>query len=533
MANKTIIIVGGGKHSLGAAAKARQTDEHARIILIEQSNAWPSKKFWSHFDLGLSKEEVKLKINHSLDEFSKRYNIEIYRDCRAKALDVDARILVIKAPHKDIERLSYDSLAFAGEFLEGPGRFFGPSIFAPHTLGDLFKIKKAIKDGASHATITGLSLDGIRAALSLKKAGLKVSLIDQKVQIPEFSLLFLKRIFESLSFECELRINTSIIDVFEGDLGLKLKLSTGEMATDLLITCTPLLPKISLLADAGAAVDQNLIQVDDHLRTTLPNIYAFGPAISVPTVITGERQWMPDLSVALRTSQVAGSNAALKEGPLEIMKPSSNALVIKVGNSYFARTGLSEVKACQFFGADDVLVTTVHQGQISIRMMIDRKDQRIIGAEISGKRGVKRRIDLLSFAIALGLTPKRLLELDMVEPEAGFSMEPLKEAALRAHLLLSDKSQSISGDRLALLKAKNQGFSLVNVGEPDTKKAIHLPLEKLRERIAEMEGLLEPIILYSKNGYESFLAQQALAQRGLSQTYYLDDQTALELDLED
>jgi NADPH-dependent 2,4-dienoyl-CoA reductase/sulfur reductase-like enzyme/rhodanese-related sulfurtransferase len=478
MSKKTIIVVGGQSVGLSAIAKARQYNEHARIIWIEQE--------WSNF------WHYKSKLTDA-----KGYNAEIY-DYKAQSLDVDARYLIIKNSLKK-ERLQFDSLIFLGH-VKNSLPLNSEKVCATNSLEDKEKINKALKAHA-HATILGLNLNGIETALNLKKLGFKVTLIDSKKYLPQFSLQFSTNILTKLSSMIELRLGEAIDDIKETD---KINISSQKsFSTDLLIISADQTVDISLLTEADALGDR-FLEVDDKMRTSLPNIYACGLAITVPTIM-GERKWLNRPEVLLKTANIAGHNAAFLDN--EVLKPLNDSLLLKIGEYYFARTGFLESAASKQFGLENIITTTVYQEQI-IRLIVEKKSRCIIGGEVFGTYGVKRRIDLISMAITEGYTPKKLLELEMVDSKL---IDPLQEAASRAHLALGN-NKVLSADQLALWLASSQEFSLVNTDEI-------YPLDKLHEYIADK--IAKPVVLYS-TGDQSFLALQALNQRGLSNIYHLD-----------
>lgn len=513
MVSKKIIVLGGGSYGLAAAACARQLNEHADIVFIEHPQNFRREKLCSvDQDLGKLEQEIDLSLN----EFSKRFNI-IVKNSQVLAVDVDAQFLLIKSKNPRKEHLRFDSLIFAGNPKAIEPRTSGPRITGCQSQEDFEKIQRAIKEGARHAVVLGLSGKSIKLAESLKRAGLKVVLIGDN-QVAHFSLVFSKHILNQLSLAYEIKLG-KILSMREEGLKVQLNLACETLITDLVIDLVEDPPKVSLLVDAGAGLDQNLIQVDEELKTTLPNIFACGKAILGPVVYM-EHQPLTHTE-ALISAHVAGFNAALTQGSLKKIKPSAHSSVLKVGNTLFARTGLSELQAFKRFGADNVFSTTVYQ-DLCIRLIVERKKQCIVGAEVLGEHGVLRRIDLLSMVVTEGFSPAKLFELDLIEIENSYAIDPLKEAARRAHLTLQNKFQTISPDLLALWAARGNDFSLVNVGElkDSVKKALHVPLENLRERLSELQGP-KPVVLYS-SGEQSFLAQQALAQRGLANTYHLD-----------
>jgi rhodanese-related sulfurtransferase len=147
---------------------------------------------------------------------------------------------------------------------------------------------------------------------------------------------------------------------------------------------------------------------------------------------------------------------------------------------------------------------------------------------------VLRRIDLLAVAVLEGWAPEKLIDLDMAYlANAGPAFDPLKDAAMRAKAAATQDEGFITAERLALWLADNRNFRLVDVGQTPLLSGrsgattLHLPLENLRERLDELKGENTPIVLYSKSGHRSYLAQSALKQRGLANVYHLDGGIAI------
>src|SRR5207253_4388023 len=113
-----------------------------------------------------------------------------------------------------------------------------------------------------------------------------------------------------------------------------------------------------------------------------------------------------------RTSQIAGRNAATGDGAhasrTETLAPLAGSALYVVGDDRFARTGLSETEARAQLGDERVFVITIHgySGEpwvggdaLCVRLVVDRRDNRVVGGELWGREGVPRRVDVLSAAI--------------------------------------------------------------------------------------------------------------------------------------
>lgn len=545
---KTIIVVGGAHGGPSAVARARQANENARIILVEQAPfvTWvqASVKYY------LSGDEARIKkaLLEQEQYFTKRYNVEVLTNTRAVSLDLDAKVLVVQSG-EHFSRMAFDSLVFAGGAISKElhvDNLIGPRVTHFRNLIDVGLIKKAMSEGAQKALIVGCGFYGVEAALALKAAGLDVTVIEKKKRVmPYFSMTFAEAILAKLREQnITIKLGTELVSAQAQEnqnSSFDLELSNHEqISADLIVVCIGISPRTSLLAEAGAALDpEGLIRVDDHMATTLPNVYACGSAVSVPQAITNERIWIPQPAVVLRTAHIAGFNAASDDQAYwDRLKPFCGTLITEVGDTLFARTGLKEHEARMLLGDAQVFSTTVfgsaaeawvYEQEMCVKLIVDKSNNRVVGGEVFGRQGVERRIDLLSVAVLEGWSPEQIINLDMAYlANSGPAFDPLKDAATRAKLAIADNSSNITVEQLVLWLANNRDFRLVDVGETPLLSSrtsatnLHMPLESLRERLNELTKLDTPIVLYSKSGHRSYLAQIALKQRGLSNVYHLD-----------
>lgn len=547
---KTIIIVGGTQNGPSAAARARQFNEHARIVLVEKgpSISWTQASLKDH--LLSEPESIKKTMADQENYFNQRYNIEVRKNTTPQSIDLDSSCLILKSEDR-FERIRFDALIYAEEAKSKTLPFSeltGPRAVNFCSIDDVLAIQQAIKQGAKRAVVVGCGFYGIDAAVSLRRMGLDVLVIEKKKRImPYFSLQFSQAILSKLSEDgISVALDSTITDVKQTtDGGFFLYLASGEeIASDLVVECIGITPQISLLTEAGAAQDgEGLVRVDDHMATSLPNVFACGSAIQVPYAVTQERKWMPQPAILLRTAQIAGYNAAIDDDTeRDRLQPFCGTLMVMANDTFFARTGLSEYQARLSVGDENVMATTVFgsamesmesEQEMCVRLIVNRAQKHIVGGEVYGKVGVARRIDILSVAVSEHWSPQDLINIDMAYlANSGAFYEPLKDVAMRAKMALMENTQVMSAEMLALWLKSDRQFRLVDVGDAPLflkntgRVAMHLPLESLRDRIEELVDSDLPIVLCSKSGYRSYLAQQALIQRGLHNVYHLDGGSA-------
>ncbi len=521
--NKTILVIGASYGGLHAAASARRRDEDARICVIE-------------------KGPLSHEISSREEIFCRRHSVELIR-AGATGLDPDSRSVSLVARGRQ-ERMPYDALVYAGGVLES--HLSVPGLLPEHVIS-FFNVHHYLTKSSPifrHVVIIGCGINGIETAIEFNKAGYAVTLVDKRHRIlPEFSRSFSHAILAKLKSEgiAVLLGNHVIAGNYSASGKLELKTHQGAtLETGLVVGAMGLRPQVSLLADAGAALDiDGFVRVDDHMATTLPHVFACGNAIKTPVILTNERKWLVSKMNFQQSALIAGNNAGSIAPAFDVVTPSCQTMTIATTEYCFARTGLSEEQARVHLGDDNLLVSTVYEQRLAdttdqlqhcVRLLLDKKRHVIVGGEISGDSNVCGRISILSQAVRDGYTPEQLLTIDMVFDHDNdvLLLDPLKEAALRAQFHFVHDAPIISADTLALWLKSNRDFRLVDVSDAPAfsgrraQQMLHVPLARLRKDFADLEEPDMPIVIFSTSVEQSQLAQRALMHRGRTNVYNLD-----------
>ncbi|MFZ5754328.1 MAG: pyridine nucleotide-disulfide oxidoreductase, partial [Bacillota bacterium] len=128
--------------------------------------------------------------------------------------------------------------------------------------------------------------------------------------------------------------------------------------------------------------------------------------------------YIPLGTTANKQGKVAGENAA--GGKAEFAGIVGTA-IIKVLDLEIGRTGLSKREAQQLGReVQEIKVEAYTKAHFypgsqaaTIKLLIEKASQKIVGAQIVGGAGAGKRIDVLAVAVQLGLTPFALSELDL------------------------------------------------------------------------------------------------------------------------
>lgn len=557
---RTIVVIGGAGGGPVAAARARELDEHARIVLLEKK----PRPSWVQAGLRqlLSPTGHKARRVADLEAeretfFDQRHRIEVRTSTEAVRIDPESHRIVLRstaAPGSasltssgSMDAIRYDAAIFSG----------GAEIVRPHIDGlagervvgfrtpdDLEAIKRALAEGAKTALVLGAGPYGVDAACALRGAGLAVHVVDRADRVlPSLSLLGARAAARELTGAgIELHLRDEIGKATPRAQGFAIELKSGaRLDVDLVVLATGLRPSTGLLSDAGASLNADgSVRTTPDMQTTLPGVFACGTAVSVVHAVTRAPLWIPQAAIAARSAQIAGRNAALfadrsSTSAKETLPPLAGSALYLVGDQRFARTGLSETEARTALGDERVVVITIHgyAGEpwvggdaMCVRLVVDRHKNAVVGGELWGREGVPRRIDLLGAAVESGWSPMRLADLDMAyAPTLGPAMDPLQQAGLFAALTLSGEARPISAEALAL-KVLKGGVQIVDVsreGQPSRwpQGTVAIPLEKLRDRLGEV-ARDKPVVLVSQTGQRAWQAFRILKQRGVADVQHLD-----------
>lgn len=179
-------------------------------------------------------------------------------------------------------------------------------------------------------------------------------------------------------------------------------------------------PNSKIARDAGIELGySNAIKVDQHMRTTINNIFAAGDCATATNYITGKDSYVPLGTTANKQGRIAGENAA--DGNA-IFRGIAGSAISKSFDLYFGKTGLNLEEALKegFDPVEETIESITRSGYchdnkpIWIKIVIDRRKSggRVLGSEIVGGEAVKGRIDIIALDLLLNANIADLANYD-------------------------------------------------------------------------------------------------------------------------
>ncbi len=305
------VIIGNSVAAVGAMRAIRGIDKESGITVIsrERYQAY-GRPLISYLLGGLINEK---RMAYLPPDFCEKNKINLLLE--SEAVSVDAKAKSIKLRNGD--QIKYDRLLIAtgGDPFVPPiqGLAGKERVFTFTTWDDAAKLK-AVSAEIEHAVVIGGGLIGLKAAEGLHLLGKKVTIVELADRV--LSAAFDKPAGRIIAK----KMKTNGIDVITEDTvttingngsvisGVTLK-SGDTIDCDTVIVAIGVRPAASFLNGSGIEVNRGVL-VNDHMQTSIKNIYAAGDVAEASDFFTGQKNPMPIWPDAYIQGDVAGTDMA-------------------------------------------------------------------------------------------------------------------------------------------------------------------------------------------------------------------------------
>jgi NADPH-dependent 2,4-dienoyl-CoA reductase/sulfur reductase-like enzyme/rhodanese-related sulfurtransferase len=540
-----IVIVGGVAGGASAAARARRLAEDAEIVLVERG---PDVSFANcglpYYVGGVIASRAKLLVT-TPQRLRERFAIDVRTRANVEAIDrVAARVRIRDLDSGRTSDESYDRLILA----PGAAALVPPipgvdqaAVLTLRNLADVDRIKAAVDDAAARGptspprvVVVGAGFIGLELAENLVHRGVETTVVELQDQVlPPLDREMTTPIVATLrAHGVSLRLGDSAAGFTPAPhgAGVTVRLASGgELAADLVILGVGVRPENRLAVEAGLDVGpRGGIRVDDRMQTSDPLIYAVGDAVEIRDVVGGGPTQVPLAGPANRQGRIAATAILRPEAlPPVRYRGTQGTAIVGVFDRVAACTGAAE-KTLRRMGRDfrKVYVHPAHHAgyypgaePMSLKILFDPRDGRILGAQGVGGAGVDKRIDVVAVAIQAGMTVFDLEELELCyAPQFGSAKDPVNMAGFVAGGLL--RGEHPQADMETVLDGAPDGQTvLLDVRTADEfaaghiPGAVNIPVDELRGRRGELPRGGR-ILAYCQVGQRGYLATRILLQSG-------------------
>jgi NADPH-dependent 2,4-dienoyl-CoA reductase/sulfur reductase-like enzyme len=423
-----LVIIGGVAAGMSAASKARRLKPDIEIVVFERSG------FVSYASCGLpylisnvvrAPEDL---IVYDVRFFKERRNIDVFLHHEVMAIYPSRRVVLVR----DIElgremEFRYDKLIIATGARAVVPRVAGvelKGIFVLRTVEDGIAIKDFIESNSPRrALIVGAGYIGMEVAESFVRLGMDVTIVERMPNILGSMDEEINEVVESELIRNGVRlIKSTSVSEFRGRDGrvLSAVLSNGDIVeVDIVVIGAGIKPNSEIASEAGIELGRTgAIAVNQRMETNISGIYSAGDCAEVFHLVLGRPVYIPLGTTANKQGKVAGENAV---GGNAIFKGVVGTSVFKVFELEVGRTGISERQAREegFDYVTDVIEHTSRAhyypggDRIRVKLIADRKTAWLLGAEMVGRDGIAKRIDVLATAIQARMTIEDISNLDL------------------------------------------------------------------------------------------------------------------------
>jgi len=538
-----VIIVGGVAGGASCAARLRRLDEKAEILMVERGPyvSYANCGLPYHISGVIEKESSLLVATE--ETFRTQFAVDCRTNCEVVGVAAKKKTVELKnhvTGEVTIEK--YDKLVLSPGSAPIRPPLPGidlPGIFSVRTVPDARDIRAWITRNdlpdysetgfqavtkAKRAVVIGGGFIGLEMAENLIHLGLEVTLVEMLDQVmppldPEMARLVEGHLEKH---GVRLALSDAVAGFRQAEGGaLEVLTKSGKAhRADIVIMAIGVRPETALAKMAGIELgERGGIRVDEHMRTSDPDIFAVGDAVEVKDFVTGQWSLIPLAGPANRQGRIAADVIAGRDSRFRGTQGTSICLVFEAA---VASTGVSE-KVLVKLGDTDYekiyLYPNSHAGyypgarMLAIKVLFRKSDGRLLGAQVLGQDGVTKRIDSFAMAIQMGCTIYDLEEAELCyAPPFGSAKDPVNFAGMVAGNILRGDMPVTHWD------AAKSGF-LLDVRNPpelaveSVPGAINIPLHELRARLGELPRDRE-ILIICRSAQRAYYATRILMQNG-------------------
>lgn len=529
-----VLVLGGVAAGTKIAAKLMREDRANEVIVLNKG------KNISYAGCGLpyyvghvieNKEE--LIVNTPL-KYEKLTGVKVLTEVEAINVEPEAKkVTAVDLKTQETKEYTYDKLVIAVGASPVKPPIEGcdlENVFFMRTPEDAIRLRETIDAGGiKKAVVVGAGYIGLEIAENLKALGVRPFVLDMAPQIlaPGFDKEMADYAEGKLS-ESGIPVVTGVaVTAIEGN-GKVEKVVTSKKAykADLVVLSAGIRPNTAFLKDTGLEMFKGTILTNEYGETNLPDIYAAGDCAMVHNAITGKAAWSPMGSTANIAGRVIAQNMM---GAKISYRGTLGTAVCKLPGINVGRTGLTEVQAKEE-GFDPISVVTIVDekahyypgaGLLAVKMIADRKTERLLGVQVVGDGAVDKVVDIAVTGIMLKGTLTQLSDLDFAyAPPFSTAIHPFAHTLNVLKNKLQGKFETFTPAEYA--DGAAEGYRLIDVSiQPATEGAPYVELTDVKGLIDGFDPE-EKLLLVCNKGKRAYLLQNRMKFYGYKNTKALE-----------
>lgn len=537
-----VLVIGGVAAGTKTAAKLKRENRDFNVTLITKGENISYAGCGLPYYIGGVIENKSDLIVNTPKSFSDLTQVEVNTSVEALEIDRDKKIVraVDLKNNKEIN-LNYDKLVIAtgadpvkppieGIDLEG--------VFYMRTPDDAIAVREVVEtNNVKRAVVVGGGFIGLEVAENLHEMGVKTTLVEAMDHImPGFDDEVSSYVENELIENGIMVLTGERLTSIEGNEKVsKVRTDKRAMKADMIVMSVGIRANSNIAEVCGLELETNkTIKVNEYMQTNDEDIYAVGDCVTVKNILSGKAAWSPMGSSANKEGRCLAKTLAGKKTEFNGVLGTG---IVKLLNLNAARTGLTEKEALNLgYNVESVLVPIDDKAHyypdskmIIIKLISDKDNKKVLGAQVFGEGNVDKHIDVISTAITFNATINDLQNLDLAyAPPFSTAIHPVGHAA---NVLLNKIDGDVKTLRYEEFLNNKESYKLADVNKtPQLEGVTYIDLAQLNGKLDGFE-LDDKILLVCARGKRAYLAYNRMKHFGYKDVQVLEGGLALNKEL--
>jgi NADPH-dependent 2,4-dienoyl-CoA reductase/sulfur reductase-like enzyme len=426
VAGTRMVVVGGDAAGMSAATQARRRRKPAELEII----AFERGRHVSYSACGLPYyagdvvKDWRDLVARTPEEFAEE-DIQVRTGHEVDAVDLEAgRVRVRDLDAGRVVEEPWDVLVVAtgSEPMRPPIDGIDlPGVYGLSVLQDGIELRKAVDAGPERAVIVGGGYIGLEAAEALVERGIRTALVEAGPQVmgridPDMGELVSQAVRD---IGVELHLEEEVEAIEGGDRVRAVRTAARTLDADLVVLGLGTRPAVGLAESSGIELGPSgAIAVNPRMQTRHDGVWAAGDCAEAHHLVAHKPVSFHLGTIANKQGRVCGINIG---GGYATFPGVLGTAVTKVCGVEVARTGLSEAElgplGLQWEQA--VVESTTRAGYfpgaepMRTKVLAERRSGRLLGAQIVGREGSAKRIDVFATALWNQMTAAGMVNMDL------------------------------------------------------------------------------------------------------------------------
>ncbi|WP_025162658.1 FAD-dependent oxidoreductase [Paraclostridium bifermentans] len=537
-----VLVIGGVAAGTKTAAKLKRENRDFNVTLITKGENISYAGCGLPYYVGGVIEDKSDLIVNTPKSFSELTQVEVKTSVEALEIDRDKKIVkAFDIQNKEEIIFNYDKLVIAtgadpikppieGIDLEG--------VYYMRTPDDAIAVREVVEtNNVKRAVVVGGGFIGLEVAENLHEMGVKTTLVEAMDHImPGFDDEVSSYVENELIENGIMVLTGERLTSIEGDEKVsKVRTDKRAMKADMIVMSVGIRANSNIAETCGLELEANkTIKVNEYMQTNDENIYAVGDCVTVKNILSGKPAWSPMGSSANKEGRCLAKTLAGKKTEFNGVLGTG---IVKLLNLNAARTGLTEKEALNLgYNVESVLVPIDDKAHyypdskmIIIKLISDKDNKKVLGAQVFGEGNVDKHIDVISTAITFNATINDLQNLDLAyAPPFSTAIHPVGHAA---NVLLNKIDGDVKTIRYEEFLENQESYKLADVNKtPQLEGITYIDLTQLNGKLDGFE-LDDKILLVCARGKRAYLAYNRMKHFGYKDVQVLEGGLALNKEL--